>query len=167
MLVFVSTLFGLVTHSSRATSADEGVAVVLRTYHKSLALDGTAVDGFYDIDKLLFVANREVELVVVACAKVAHHVLVAVEEHHRHRVVQLVHLVEVGNLVDVAQIDNGKLADLGRNPVQQLVHQHAVAVGVAAKPDHHQTVVLGQNGLVNVPARSKVRQKYASHVFTD
>ena len=43
----------------------------------------------------LLVFHGPVDLVVVAGAEVDHHVLVPEEEHHRARVVQLVHLVEV------------------------------------------------------------------------
>jgi hypothetical protein len=38
-------------------------------------------------------------------------VLVAEEEHDGHRVVQLVHLLEIGHLVDVADVDDGEVLD--------------------------------------------------------
>lgn len=37
--------------------------------------------------------------------------LVAEEEHQRHRVVELVHLLEVGDLVQVADVEDGEVFD--------------------------------------------------------
>lgn len=37
------------------------------------------------------------------------------EEHDCHRIVELVHLVEVGYLVDVAEVDDGEVFDFVRN----------------------------------------------------
>ena len=42
--------------------------------------------------------------------------LVPVEEHDGARIVQLVHLVEIGDLRDVNQIDHRKVFDLLRSP---------------------------------------------------
>ena len=41
--------------------------------------------------------------------------LIPEEEHDGHRVIQLVHLVEIGNLINVAQIDDGEIFDLVSN----------------------------------------------------
>jgi len=38
-------------------------------------------------------------------------VLIAEEEHQRHRVVELVHLLEVGDLVQVADVEDGEVFD--------------------------------------------------------
>lgn len=37
--------------------------------------------------------------------------LVAKEEHERHRVVEFVHLFEVGHLVEIADVDYGEVLD--------------------------------------------------------
>jgi len=51
---------------------------------------------------LLLVVERPGDLVVVSGSKVDHDVLVAEEEHDGARVVQLVHVVEVGHLSERA-----------------------------------------------------------------
>lgn len=70
--------------------------------HQTTALLCTLVYRLDDVNQLLLVLQDPVQLVIVSCTEVAHHVLVAVEEHDRHPVVKLVHLVEIGDLVDVA-----------------------------------------------------------------
>ena len=67
--------------------------VVLWADDQTSAFARTAIDRFDDVDELLFVFKHPIELVVVASAEIAHHVLVAVEEHDRHWVVEFVHLV--------------------------------------------------------------------------
>lgn len=42
------------------------------------------------------------------------------EEHDRHWVVQLVHLVEVGDLVDIAEVDDGEVFDAVGNAYKQI-----------------------------------------------
>ena len=83
----------------------------LRTNYKTPALLGAAVDGLDDVDQLLLVLQHPVELVVVSGAEVAEHVLVAPEEEDGAGVVELVHAVEVGHLVDVTHVDDGEVAD--------------------------------------------------------
>lgn len=67
------------------------------------------VDRLDDVDQLLLVLEHPIELVVVARPEIAHHVLVAEEEHNRHRIVELVHFVKFRNLVDIAEVDHGKV----------------------------------------------------------
>ena len=66
----------------------------------------TLVDCLDDVDQLLLVLQHPVQLVVVTCAEIAHHVFVAVEEHNCHSVIELVHLVEIWDLVDVAKVND-------------------------------------------------------------
>lgn len=66
--------------------------------NKTAALASSLVDRLDDVDELLLVRHRPVDLVVVSCAKVDHDVLVSEEEHDGARVVQLVHGIEGGNL---------------------------------------------------------------------
>lgn len=85
--------------------------VVLGTDDQTTALLCAAVYGLDDVDELLLVLKYPVELVVISRAKIAHHVFVAEEEHEGDGVVKLVHLLKVGDLVDVADVDDGKVLD--------------------------------------------------------
>ena len=78
--------------------------------------------------------------------------LIAEEEHDGTRVVQLVHLVEVGHLVNVADVHGGKGLDLVGDFVEDLVLAHAVVVKVAAEADHDEALLFAEDGLVYVPA---------------
>ena len=42
--------------------------------------------------------------------------LVAEEEHERHRIVELVHLLEVRNLIEIADVEHGEILDTVRDP---------------------------------------------------
>lgn len=93
-------------------------APTFRANDKTPPLLRALVDRLDDIDQLLLVLEDPIELVVVARPEIAHHVLVAVEEHDCHRVLgllaaslarggkrthkKLVHSVELGDFVDVA-----------------------------------------------------------------
>lgn len=112
-----------------------------RANDQTPALLRAAVDGLNDVDHLLLVLEHPVELVVVAGAEVHHHVLVAEEEEDGAGVVQLVHGVEVGDLVDVANVNGGEVAHALLNPVEYFVLAHAVRVPVAAEADHDQALV--------------------------
>ena len=84
------------------THAHSSVSVLCRVVlwrdHETPTLPGAPVDGLHDVHHLLLVLHGPVDLVVVSRAQVDHDVLVAEEEHDGARVVQLVHLVEVGDL---------------------------------------------------------------------
>ena len=41
--------------------------------------------------------------------------LIPEEEHDGYRVIQLVHLIEIGNLINVTQVDDGEIFDLISN----------------------------------------------------
>ena len=137
--------------------------VVLWRYDQTTTLLGPFVDRLDDINHLLLVVEDPVDLVIVAGAKVAHHVLVAKEEHDGHGVVELVHLVEVGDLVQVAYVDHSKVAHLVCDAEEHLVLRHALRVCVAPKPDHHQAVLFRQDGLVDVPTTVEMRQEDRPH----
>lgn len=55
--------------------------IILGTDDKTTSLLGAAVDGFDNIDELLFVLQHPVQFIVVASAKITHYVLVAEKEH--------------------------------------------------------------------------------------
>jgi hypothetical protein len=137
--------------------------VILRTNHQTPPLLRTLVNRLNDINKLLLILEHPVELVVVSRAEIAHHVLVAEEEHHRDRVVQLVHLLEIGDLVQVADVDDGEVLDAVGDLVQDFVLAHAVRVPVAPEADHHQAVFFGHDGLVDVPAGDEVGDYDGAH----
>ena len=107
--------------------------VILRTNNKPTTLPGTLVDCLNNVNKLLLVFQQPIHLVVISRAKIAHHMLVAVEEHDRKRVVQLVHCIEVGHLVEITQVDDGKVFDAVGDAVEDFVLRHAVFVPVAPK----------------------------------
>ena len=126
--------------------------VVLGRHHNTPALDRAPVYGLYDVDHLLLVLQRPVDLVVVTRAQIDHDVLVPVEEHGGAGVVQLVHLVEVWHLSDVHQVAHSKVLHLLRDLVQGLVHLHALWVPVVAEADDHHPLSFVQDGLVHLPA---------------
>ena len=54
-------------------------------------------------------------LIIVTSAEIDHDMLVAIEEHDRNGVVELIHLVEVGHFRDVDHIKGRKVDALGRD----------------------------------------------------
>lgn len=85
--------------------------IVLRTNDQPPSLLCPLVDRFNNINQLLFVLQHPVELVVVPCPEVTHHMLIAEEEHECDRIVEFVHLFEIGDLVEVADVEDGKIFD--------------------------------------------------------
>lgn len=77
--------------------------------NQTTALLRALVNGFNDVDQLLLVLQHPIQLVIVTRSEIAHHVFVPVKEHDRHRIVELVHRVEIGDLVDIAQVDNSEV----------------------------------------------------------
>ncbi|KAA8903361.1 hypothetical protein TRICI_005719 [Trichomonascus ciferrii] len=129
-----------------------GGRLTFRADDQTLAFDGASIDDFENVDHFLFVLEREVEFVVITGSKVAEHVFVAEKEHDTHWIVEFIHLVESRDLVNVAYINSGKVANLFGNVVQNLVHLHTFGVVISAKPNHNQTVFLRENGLINMPS---------------
>lgn len=93
----------------KSSSCPSRIAHTLRTNDQTTTLLRALVDGLNNVDELLLVLQHPIQLVVVAGAKIAHHVFISVEEHDRHRIVELVHRVEIRDLVDVAKVDDGKI----------------------------------------------------------
>ena len=89
--------------------------------------------------------------------------LVAEEEHQRDGVVQLVHLLEVRHLVQVADVQHREVLDPVGDPVQHFVLPHAVGVPVAPEADHHQPLFFRHDGLVDVPAGDEVGEHDGAH----
>lgn len=90
-------------------SSQGAINLTLWTDDQTTALLRALVDGFDDVDQLLFVFQHPIQLVIVTRSEIAHHVFIAIEEHDRHRIVELVHRVEIGDLVDVAQVNDGEV----------------------------------------------------------
>ena len=63
----------------------------------------------------MLIFEDPVEFVIIPGAKITHHVLVAEEEHKRDGIVKFVHLFEVRNLVEVANINNGEILNTVSN----------------------------------------------------
>jgi hypothetical protein len=148
------SILGLVTISS---------GVVFGRDNQTTALLCTLVDGLNNVDEFLLILQDPVEFVVVASAKVTHHVLVAEEEHEGDCVVEFVHLFEVRYLVEVADIDDSKVLDAVGNFVEHFVLFHAVWIPVSTKADDNQALVLGEDGLINVPCRHEMRDDNGTH----
>lgn len=85
--------------------------VILWRNHQTPSFLCAFVNRFNNVDEFLFVLQDPVEFVVVTRAKITHHMLVAEEKHERHRVVKLVHLLEIGHLVEIADVDDGEVLD--------------------------------------------------------
>jgi hypothetical protein len=62
-----------------------------------------------------------------------------------------VHLLEVGNLVEIADVDDGEVLDSVGDTVEDLVLSHAVGVPVATEADDDEALFLGHDSLVDVP----------------
>lgn len=103
-----------------STSIPVPRAVILGTDDQTSALLRPLVNRLHDIDQLLLVFQHPVQLVIVPCAKVTHHMLIAVEEHQCATVIKLIHLVEGRDLVDVAEVENGEVPDALGDFVQHL-----------------------------------------------
>jgi hypothetical protein len=109
--------------------------VILGTHNQTSTLLGSSVDGLDDINQLLLVLQNPVQLVVVSCSEITHHVFVAEEEHDGHGIVELVHLVEIGDLVQIADVDDGEVLYAVGDAVEDFVLAHAVLVPVATEAD--------------------------------
>lgn len=151
-----SPSFSSFPHNLPSIAVPRGV--VLGTDDESASLARALVDRLDEVDELLLVVEHPVDLVVVSRPEVDHHVLVAVEEHDGARVVELIHPVKVGHLVEVDEVDDGKVPDPVGNLVERLVLAGAGLVVQPAEAEDDDPLLLGEDGLVDVPARLEVRQ---------
>lgn len=86
-----------------------GVQLTLRTDNQTATLLRSTINSLDDINQLLLILQHPVQLVIVAGAEVAHHVLVAEEEHEGDGIIEFIHLLKIGNLVEVADVDDGEV----------------------------------------------------------
>ena len=84
--------------------------------------------------------------------------LVAEEKHDGDRVIKFIHLVEIGDFVDINEVNDGKVFDFFGDAVEDFILFHAFLVPVAAEADDDEAIVFGHDGLVDVPAGVEVRE---------
>mmetsp|Transcript_43079 Transcript_43079/g.97981 ORF Transcript_43079/g.97981 Transcript_43079/m.97981 type:complete len:208 (+) Transcript_43079:118-741(+) len=132
--------------------------VVLGRDDETPAFPGATVDNLHNVDELLLVLQRPVDLVVVTRPKIDHDVLVSEEEHDGGGVVKLVHGVEVRHLRDIHKVNDGKVLDLVGDVEKALVELHAIRVPIVPEADDDDALLLGQNGLVDSVAAVEVGQ---------
>ena len=127
------------------------------TDNQTTALLRSTIDRFDDVDQLLLVLQYPVELVVVARPKIAHHVFIPEEEHERDGIIELIHLLKVRDLIEIADVDDGEVLDAVGDAVEHFVLSHAVWVPVSTEADDDQALFRGQNGLGDMPSCNQVR----------
>jgi len=88
---------------------------------------------------------------------------IAEEEHEGNRVVKFVHLFEVGDLIEIADIDDGEVLDAVGNAVKDFVLSHAVGVPVSSEADNHESLFFGKDRLVDVPPCNEMWENDGSH----
>lgn len=130
--------------------------IILWRVHETPTLLRSPIDDLYNIDQLLLIIDGKIQLVVVARAEIAHHMLIPPKEHDGTFVVEFVHLIEVWHLLVVTDVDDGEVAHPVSDLVQQFVLGHDFAVIGFAEANDHQALVLGHAGLVYVPSTGEV-----------
>lgn len=119
--------------------------VVSRANYEAFAFACASVDYLQYVDHFLFVFERPRHFVVVSSAEVDHDMAISEEKHDGARIVQLVHRIKVRYLLDVHHVEDCEVLDHLRALDEDLVHLHAVGLGVASKPYAHDAVFLTQN----------------------
>lgn len=89
--------------------------------------------------------------------------LIPEEEHERDGVVELVHLLEVRDLVEIADVDDGEVLDAVCDLVEHFILAHAVRIPVATEADDDEAVFFGHDGLVDMPAGYEMRDDDGAH----
>jgi len=126
--------------------------VVLGADNQTSALLRTAIDRLNNVNQFLFVLQHPVEFVVVTSAEITHHVFVPEEEHDCHGIVKLVHLVEIGDLVEIANVDNSEILDSVGDAVEDFVLAHTVRIPITTEANDNEALFFGHDGLIDVPA---------------
>ena len=60
---------------------------------------------------------------------------VAEEEHEGNGIVKFIHLFKVGNLIEIADVDDGEILDPIGDTVEDLILSHAIRIPVTTKSD--------------------------------
>ncbi len=126
--------------------------VIFRTDYETFPLARPSIHTFKDVYQFLFIFQSPCHLVVVSSAEVDHDVSVSKKKHHCHLVVQLVHCIEVRYLTDVDHIKNRKVLHHFRCLHKNFIHLHAQGIGIMTEADANDTILLRQNGLIDLPA---------------
>lgn len=85
------------------------------------------------------------------------------KEHDGARIVQLVHCVEVGHAVDIADVNDSEVFDALGDLVENLVLAHAVGVVIAPEANHDESLVFRQDCLVDMPTGLEVGENDGTH----
>jgi len=126
--------------------------VIFGTDDQTLALACPSVNTFKNVNKFLFIFQSPCHLVVVSSAEVDHDVSVSKKEHHCHLVVQFVHCIEVWYLDNIDYIKNRKVLHHFSCFYKNLIHLHTQRVCIVTEADANDTILLRQDGLVDLPA---------------
>lgn len=84
---------------------------------------------------------------------------VPVEEHRGTGIVEFVHGVEIGYLIDVHDVNDGKVLDLFGNVGEYLVLHHTSGVRIASETNDDDAVFFRDNGLIDFPAVVQMRDE--------
>jgi len=91
--------------------------IILGRDHETASFGSPSVYRFNYVDKLLLIIHGPVDLIVISSSQVNHDMLITIEKHDSARIIQLVHLIEIGDLSDVAQVYHRKVLDFLRDSV--------------------------------------------------
>lgn len=127
------------------------MTITLWTDNQTFSFHGSSVDCFNYVYHFLFTLEHKIELVVIACSKITHHMFVSVKEHDGHGVIEFIHRVEIWHLIYVNKVADCKVFHFFGDAVENFVHQHAIRVCFSAESNDNQAAILGQNSLVNMP----------------
>jgi len=137
--------------------------VILRTDNQTTTLLRTTIDRLDDINQLLLILQDPVELVVVTGTEIAHHMFIAEEEHEGNRIVEFIHLLEVGDLVEVADVDDGEVLDTIGDAVEDLILSHAIRIPITTETDDDKSFIFAHDCLVDVPSGNEMGEYNRSH----
>ena len=99
--------------------------VVFWANNETFTFRCTSVYDLENVNQLLLILQSPYHLVIVSCAEVDHDVSVAEEKHDSARVIQLVHCTEVGYLLNVYDVEDGKVLDSFCTLDKHFIHLHA------------------------------------------
>lgn len=92
------------------------------------------------------------------------HLSVQVLKTSRGRGRLTVHLLEVRNLLQVADVDDGEVLDSVGDLVKDFVLFHAVWIVVATEADHDEPFIFVHDCLVDVPSCAEMGENDGTHV---
>ena len=72
-------------------------------------------------------------------------------------------MVKIGYLIYIADVDDTKVRHLVSDTAEDIILAHAVGIGVAPEADEDDTLFLGEDGLVDVPAASQMVKDNRAH----